>query len=279
MERIKFTKDIFDNDGVLLISKGKEIDLTQERKNVFNAMGIMEQITQSSEKQQSKSTDIEKNRFDGILNQSTSDLYQKIPSLDSSIYQTSVDIVETIVFRCKDTKWYYYLKSLMNCNDWLYPHCINVALISCIVGVDIGFKDKRLFDFVLGAALHDIGMTLIPQKILNKPSKLTDTEMSIARNHSNLGYLMLEDTELSELSKTIILQHHEKNDGTGYPNGLKSKNILDESKIVAIAEYYDTATTQRPYKQAIPTNLVINDINSQSDIYENRFVQILSKYV
>lgn len=189
--------------------------------------------------------------------------------------QAACGIVDNLIHSSKNETWYPYLSVLMNYVDWLYSHSINTALISGAIGTRLGYAEQRLRDLTVGALLHDVGQTVLPKSVLNKPSKLTEEEMVIMKNHCEMGASMLQSTTLANISKTIILQHHEKKDGSGYPYGLSGVMILQESKIVAIAEAFDTATTARPYKDAKPAEAVLKEMVERPDLYDMRLVQIL----
>jgi HD-GYP domain-containing protein (c-di-GMP phosphodiesterase class II) len=103
-----------------------------------------------------------------------------------------------------------------------------------------------------GFFLHDLGKVRISQAIIMKPGKLTTNEMKEMRRHPSLGYKLLQETnQLTEESKTIVLQHHERIDGTGYPRRLRGENIHIYGRMCSIADVYDALTSDRPYRQKL----------------------------
>lgn len=131
--------------------------------------------------------------------------------------------------------------------------------------------DKTIQDIAIAATLHDIGKVGIPDSILNKPGRLTDDEYEIMKQHVVIGRETLEGTYGSKLSnsvlqyaKDIVYHHHEKYDGTGYPEGLKNDQITTISKIMAIIDVYDALANDRVYKKAMPYDEVEEYIESQS---------------
>ncbi|MTI65272.1 MAG: HD-GYP domain-containing protein [Firmicutes bacterium] len=147
------------------------------------------------------------------------------------------------------------LVDIKNYDDYTYQHCINVAVLSMVAGIELNLSNKELKDLSLGAMLHDIGKTFIPKEILNKDGKLSDKEFDIMKKHSLLGYEYLKDCSwLSSAVKIIALQHHEKVNGSGYPKGLKGKKIYKLAKIVSVADVYDALTSNRPYRKPIAPN-------------------------
>ncbi|MDK2799992.1 MAG: hypothetical protein PWQ70_1611 [Clostridiales bacterium] len=144
------------------------------------------------------------------------------------------------------------LVDIKTMDSYTYQHCVNVAVLSIILGVEFGFNTKQLVDLCTGALLHDIGKVFIPKEILTKPGKLTDEEYEIIKEHPTKGYQYLDgNRDISAHSKMIILQHHEKIDATGYPRQIDGFKIHTMAKIVAIADVYDAITSDRPYRKAL----------------------------
>jgi HD-GYP domain-containing protein (c-di-GMP phosphodiesterase class II) len=133
----------------------------------------------------------------------------------------------------------------------------------------------------MGALLHDIGKTRIPISILNKNGRLTDEEFCIIKKHPELGYDMVQNVkEINERSRAIILEHHEKVDGSGYPFGLKGKRIHKFSKITCISDVYDAIVSDRVYRKGFAANeayeFVLGGVGSFFDfelvnVFKNNF--------
>lgn len=135
--------------------------------------------------------------------------------------------------------------------DSTYAHSMNVAIISRMIGMWMDYNNAALETLTLGGMLHDIGKCRIPPEILNKPGKLTEEEYEVVKKHTTYGYEMLKDQNLSMRIKKIVLTHHERCDGNGYPLGLVSGDIDDYANIVAIADVYDAMTADRCYRNGI----------------------------
>ncbi len=133
-----------------------------------------------------------------------------------------------------------------------FVHVLNVALLSTITGIQLGYKDKRLKFLTLGALLHDLGKLNVPPEILNKPGSLTDEEFSIIKKHPLVGEAMLKDTRLLASVVATVKEHHERWNGKGYPYGLKENEIHLDSQIVAVADVYEALTADRPYRKGLP---------------------------
>ena len=140
------------------------------------------------------------------------------------------------------------LHSMRQFDDLTYVHCVNVALIASIIGKWLGYGENDIKVLIISGILHDIGKLMIPNEILTKPGKLSSDEFKIMKQHVNLGYEKLKNQNIDMRVKEACLLHHEKCDGTGYPFGLKSKDIPAVAKIIAVADVYDAMTAARVYQ-------------------------------
>jgi HD-GYP domain-containing protein (c-di-GMP phosphodiesterase class II) len=129
-----------------------------------------------------------------------------------------------------------------------------------MAGRQFGMKRFDLIKLVVGSLLHDIGKTEIPQKILNKPQELTKQELIEIKKHSVLGYKLLINSKVKKkidpCSANIVLNHHERINGSGYPRGLKGNDLSDMDMLCGIADVYNAMTTNRVYRKAVPHNEV-----------------------
>ncbi|MGR3968417.1 HD domain-containing phosphohydrolase [Shewanella sp. 1180_01] len=130
-------------------------------------------------------------------------------------------------------------------------HQKSVAQLSYLIGEKLGLDPLRLEGLKIGALVHDIGKLAIPSQILTKPSKLSKEEYALIQTHPLHGAEIIEDVEFPWPIKEMILQHHERLDGSGYPAGLKDKAILYEAKIIAVADVADSILSHRPYRPSL----------------------------
>jgi putative two-component system response regulator len=139
-------------------------------------------------------------------------------------------------------------------------HIARVAYYSKMLAREYGLNEKEQDLIYYAAPFHDIGKIGVEDKILLKPARLDEEELKIMQNHSMIGYDILKDAKSDYLQAgaTIALTHHEKYDGTGYPNKLKGEDIHIYGRIVAIADVFDALTSQRPYKKAWEINEAMN---------------------
>ncbi len=131
-------------------------------------------------------------------------------------------------------------------------HVLRMAKFSRLIAEGMGLDENRCSLIEMAAPMHDIGKIGISDNILLKPGKLNPEEFSIMKTHSTIGYHILKssNSKYISLGAEIALSHHERYDGSGYPNGLKDKAILLDARIVAVADVYDALTTERPYKKS-----------------------------
>jgi putative nucleotidyltransferase with HDIG domain len=149
-------------------------------------------------------------------------------------------------------------------SEYTFAHSLNVAILSGILGKWMGLKGQKLKDVILAGLLHDIGKMLIPRTILDKPGKLTDAEMAIIRTHPGHSFQLLAGyAEIPDEVKAGIFQHHEREDGSGYPLGAQGGEIHVYAKIVAVADIYDAMSTERVYRRKIPPLVVAETILDQ----------------
>lgn len=160
-------------------------------------------------------------------------------------------------------------------NDTVYAHCVNVALISRMIGRWLHLEQHELNILTCCGLLHDIGKLAIPDEVLNKPGKLTDEEFALIKSHPTKGYDMLRNQNIDNRIKQAALMHHERYDGSGYPNQLKSEFLSDFSTIVAIADVYDAMTAARSYREPLCPFQVIEKFEQEGfQKYHTKYIYV-----
>ncbi|MDD5167766.1 MAG: HD-GYP domain-containing protein [Syntrophales bacterium] len=149
----------------------------------------------------------------------------------------------------------HYLLDITSYDFYTYTHSVSVGILGVALAKSL-FKQSGDHDIqALGSGffLHDIGKVGINQAIITKPGRLTDEEMQEMKRHPALGFKLLHETkQLTEESKTIVLQHHERVDGNGYPKGLRGGDIHIYGRICSIADVFEALTSDRPYRKKMP---------------------------
>ena len=124
----------------------------------------------------------------------------------------------------------------------------------------------------MAAVIHDIGKISVPAEILSKPRKLTDIEFSLIKTHAQSGYDILKDIEFPWPVARMVLEHHERMDGSGYPNGLTGEKILIESRILSVADVVEAMASHRPYRPALGMDAALEEIAKNKGIlYDPRW--------
>lgn len=177
------------------------------------------------------------------------------------------------------------IHNMRSYDDSTYAHSVNVSLICNIMATWLNFSDEDKAVVTLCGLTHDIGKISIPNEIIRKPSKLTDEEFDIMKSHAQRGYDCLKNQDIDKRIKNAALMHHERCDGSGYPNKLTGNQIDDFAKIVAIADVYDAMTAARVYRGALCPFKVISIFEEEGlKKYDPHFIltfleRIVSSYM
>ncbi len=162
-------------------------------------------------------------------------------------------------------------------------HIKRLSHYCALLGSKIGMSKNKQDLLFYASSMHDVGKIGIPDRILLKPGRLTPDEWEIMKTHTTIGADLLtgSNSELLKMASHIALTHHEKWDGSGYPQGLKGDKIPLEGRIVAICDMFDALTSERPYKKAWPVEESVSEIKNAGSIYfdkklVNEFEEILS---
>jgi len=175
------------------------------------------------------------------------------------------------------------LSIVKNYDEYTYTHLINVTILSMFFSKFLGASDFVIKEVGMGAILHDIGKVKIPTSILHKPGELTEEELKIIKKHPIIGYFAIKDEPtVSTYAKKIVLFHHERFDGNGYPLGLKFDRIGRYPQIVSLSDVFDALTSERPYKPGMSIPQTLNFIMKKSGIYfepllAQKFIMEMSK--
>jgi putative nucleotidyltransferase with HDIG domain len=141
--------------------------------------------------------------------------------------------------------------SIESKDHYTQGHCERVAFFACVLADSMGMDSRSLFWFRLGALLHDIGKIIVPTEVLNKAGPLTREEWEIMKRHPEAGLELVADIDFPGDVRAVIRNHHERWDGTGYPDGLAGEQIPFAARILCVADVYDALTTARSYRDSM----------------------------
>ena len=236
----QLAKTVFDDNGRILLCvgtslRGKYIKILQGHG--IESVYIEDEISKGIvvEEFLDESTKIESKN---AIKDTFEKFYKKEERQLDKVLNTANKIIDDIISQSDIAVNIMDLKAK---DEKIFGHSVNVCALSVLAGIKMGYNMLRLKDIATGALLHDIGKLLIPKEILDKKSELTPEEDDILKEHSKKGYdLISNHCNISSFSKVIVLEHHEKCDGSGYPKGLKKDEIHEYARLVAIANDFET---------------------------------------
>ncbi len=140
-------------------------------------------------------------------------------------------------------------------------HQQRVSDLARAIAKEMGFSRDKIMGIRMAGVLHDIGKIAIPAEILSKPGRLSKTEFELIKNHSQVGYDILKSIKFPWPVAQIVLQHHERMDGSGYPNGLLGKEMLIEARILGVADVVEAMASHRPYRPSLGIDKALEEIS------------------
>ncbi|MGA2210437.1 MAG: HD domain-containing phosphohydrolase [Acidimicrobiales bacterium] len=148
-------------------------------------------------------------------------------------------------------------------------HQLEVSRLARRIALRLGLPECAVREIALGASLHDLGKIAVPAEILNRPGALSSAERDIVRSHSEIGHRILAEAELPDVVTDVVRHHHERLDGSGYPDALAGGEISPAARIVAVADVLDAMSSHRPYRPALPIETALMEITSnQGRLYD-----------
>jgi HD-GYP domain-containing protein (c-di-GMP phosphodiesterase class II)/PAS domain-containing protein len=151
-------------------------------------------------------------------------------------------------------------------------HQIRSADLARTIAVEMGLPQDKIEGIRIAGSIHDIGKLSIPAEILSKPTKLSEIEFSLIKEHARKGYEMLRDVESPWPLAEIVFQHHERMDGSGYPRNLKGDDILIEARILCVADVVEAMASHRPYRPGLGIDAALNEIEKNKGVYYDNAV-------
>lgn len=187
-----------------------------------------------------------------------------VPNDLSKASELSTSIIEG-VFDNKDAM--SCLTMIKNSDQYLLEHSINCAILMAMFADHLGYDRDTIDEACMGSLLMDVGMSQVPVEIRHKTGKLTAADWSVIRQHVDISVELVEQSEqISDLALSVIAQHHEREDGSGYPRSLNSADIAPLSKMAAIIDSYDAMISNRTHKQSITPTLALKRLAKDSTL-------------
>lgn len=288
-------KTVYNNEGRVLINSDSLITDSILKKLKSYGINFIYVIDSSSEVEietiikpqlREKATSLIKETFknvDRLINIQNNSYTNKDCSIDDEDYLKSIhllaeDLLDNIL---SNKNLLYSLVDIKNMDFYTYEHSVNVAIISLVIGITLRLSRDELLNLCVGALLHDIGKVFIEKEVITKDGPLNYNEFELIKAHTEKGYYYLENKESIHYdSKMIVLQHHERIDGLGYPRGLCNNQINKYAKIVAIADVYDTLTSDKSFIQRLCASDALEYIMSHAGtLLDFEMVKIFSRVI
>ena len=144
-------------------------------------------------------------------------------------------------------------------DSYMVGHQRRVTDLACAIATEMNLSNRQINGLSMAGMIHDIGKIAVPEAVLNKPSKLTESEFSVIKSHPQVGYEIVKEIDFPWPVAQIILQHHERMDGSGYPLGLAGDQILLEARILAVADVLEAISSNRPYRPAHSIDIALEE--------------------
>lgn len=262
---MRVAKNIYDEEGQILLSSG--MPLKQSYIVKLKGAGINEIYIMSEEKEDTILQDIISEHARVEAKKLVRETMANVGvGQDLQTEKIAVMVNELLEELLNQKDILMNLSEIRTVDEYTFGHSVNVCVLSIITGISIGYPRENLKTLGIGALLHDIGKTLIPLDILNKPGALTAEEYRVIQQHARLGYEILRKCpQVGEEAALIALTHHERYDGMGYPQELKGEELHNYAKIVAITDVYDAMTADRVYKSKIRPHQAIEYLISMGN--------------
>lgn len=227
-----------------------------------------------------------------------------VSSDDQSVYGPGTtiaakDLTESVIFNItKDTRFLmvsqkdffdfqteYYtimadeMRKIQAKDKYTEEHCNRTGNLAIQVGKVLGLKEESINALMRASKIHDIGKINTPLEILNKPQSLTDLEFDIIKRHPQEGFGIISG-KVTDLESRIVLEHHEKCDGSGYPFGKVKSQICIESRVLAVVDAYDALISERPYRKALNTDEALHLLyNDAGTLWDEEILKALKRIV
>lgn len=257
----RITSPVYSANGHLLLARGTVVNyniLSKLEQYAIDPDSLFETLSDGitpkgiiSNEQMEKSVSAVKTVFENVLHHDPNGVSSAIPYDHMELVENVVQSLIEALENAEDLL--YTVAEMAEITFYTYKHSVNVAILSILTARAMNYSKEDIRNIALGAFLHDIGKMCNDQSIINKAGQLTQSERKEIEKHPQLGYNLVKAIQpLPFTAKNIILMHHEKLDGSGYPLGLKGIEIPEYVRIVTVCDMYDAMTADRVYRGKMP---------------------------
>lgn len=282
-EGMMLAKSLYGQEGVLLLQQGQQLQQSHIdgiAKHGFQGVYITDRFSEEIQIQAVIDDELRDSAARAIR-----DIY--VQSVTEGVSQKTMDDAKVLVRDIIDEivnnrNIMVNMIDLKSYDNYTYYHSVNVGVLSLVLGVALGMSGADLYRLGLGALLHDIGKVFIPRDIIGKTDPLTPEEFDEVKKHPETGYTYLMNANLDFPPSALlcILQHHERCDGSGYPQGLVGDEISLLSRIVSIADVFDAMTSDRPYRAAVmPSEVMEFLMGGAGTLFDPELVRLFTRKV
>lgn len=279
---MRLAKNIYNEEGLVLL--GQHVELTTTIIQRLKRLGIYRVYIEDartedielkeplSDELRTEALTIIRANFLKFMNEARSGPIRGNPNLGRDFQRLLDHIVDDMK---NHDQAMIMLNTIHTVDHYLFQHSLNVCLYALMLGKSLGYTQDQLRTLGLGAMLHDVGKTQIPEKILLKPGLLTEEEMNLMRKHTEYGFQILKDVpNISLITAHCALQHHERMNGRGYPRGIKGEEIHEYARLLGIVDTFDAMTTHRIYREAVLPHQAVEVLFAGSgDLYDPHMIR------
>ncbi|MFQ5705957.1 MAG: HD-GYP domain-containing protein [bacterium] len=280
----KLGQNLYNSKGSLLLRKGAEIEMLHFAhlkslgyQSVYVLNGNSADLDQDGEIISGHLRAKGPHELKGIFRKLLTDDRRQIATAKKEVFVLAENILKSVNLKKHEGSKILDLKRQ---GDYLCQHSINVAAYSILIGTCLSYHQLKLSDLAVAALLHDFGMLFIDESLLNKSTALTESESELIKEHTVKGFQHLgRNCSFKGLVTVVALQHHERYDGLGYPKGLVGEEPHEFSRIVALANFFDAYTSDRPYRRMHTIDAALQVIQDEvGTAFDPNLVQHFLKY-
>ncbi len=249
MDLIKWVHTEYPNLGLIMIT-GEDNAETAERALDIGAYGYIIKPFKTNEIVINVSSALRRQQLEAENRARQEDLEQQVVSRTREIQEALTGTIKAVA------------QTLESRDPYTAGHQRRVAELACALARELECTQVQIKGLYLAGLIHDIGKISVPAEILSKPTRLTDNEFRLIKTHPRAGYDILKDIRFPWPIADIVLQHHERMDGSGYPQGLKGEEILPEAGILAVADVVEAMSSHRPYRAGLGIDRALEEIEN-----------------